>query len=88
MNCANTLFRDKKPSSKDKSLLDIFAIPLVLAVLTAFGLLAALLGEGDLWRYVSWAALTAPILVIIHHVAFGGDRRRRVDKRPPINWRM
>jgi hypothetical protein len=65
--------------SRDKSPLDIFAIPLALAALTVFGLLAALLGQGDLWRYFSWAALTAPIGVIIRHVAFGGDRRRRTD---------
>jgi hypothetical protein len=77
-----------KRTSQDKSLLDIFAIPLALAALTAFGLLAALLGQGDLWRYLSWVALTAPILIIIRHVAFGGDRRHRVDKQPPIDWRM
>jgi hypothetical protein len=64
-----------KRSSRDKSLLDIFAIPLALAGLTAFGLLAALLGQSDLWRYLSWTALTAPILIIIRHVAFGADRR-------------
>jgi hypothetical protein len=64
-----------KRSSRDKSLLDIFAIPLALAALTAFGLVAALLGQGDLWRYLSWTALTTPILIIIRHVAFGADRR-------------
>jgi hypothetical protein len=77
-----------KRTSQDKSLLDIFAIPLALAALTAFGLLAALLGQGDLWRYLSWGALTAPILIIIRHVVFGGDLRHRVDKQPPIDWRM
>lgn len=70
--------------SRDKSLLDIFAMPLALAALTAFGLLAALLGHGDLWRFLSWAALAAPIGVIIRHAAFGRSPRRRVDQRPPI----
>jgi hypothetical protein len=64
--------RPTKPS-RDNSLLDIFAIPLALGALTVFGLLAALLGQGDLWRYLSWAALTTPIGVIIRHVAFAGD---------------
>lgn len=63
-------------SSREKSLRDIFAIPLVLAALTVFGLLAALIGEGDVWRVVSWVALAAPIGVIIRHAAFGRNPRR------------
>jgi hypothetical protein len=59
-------------SSREKSLLDIFAVPFTLAALTVFGLLAALLGEGDLWRFLSWAALAAPIGVVLRHVAFSG----------------
>lgn len=41
----------------------IFAAPLLLALATVVGLLAALLGDG-LWDAVSWAALGVPIVVI------------------------
>jgi hypothetical protein len=70
-------------SSREKSLRDIFAIPLVLAALTVFGLLAALLGEGDVWRVRSWVALAAPIGVILRQAAFAGVRRERAVRRRP-----
>ena len=38
--------------------------PLVLAMLTAVGLLSALLGEGGPFWLVSWGALSMPLLVI------------------------
>jgi hypothetical protein len=47
----------------------IWRWPATLAVLTIFGLLSALLGQGGLWWVLSWAALAAPIgvaLVCIH----------------------
>jgi len=43
--------------------------PLVLAALTLFGLLSALLGEGGVWWGLSWIALTTPLLVIVCCVA-------------------
>jgi hypothetical protein len=39
--------------------------PLVLAGLTLFGLLSALLGEGGLWWVLSWIALAVPLLTIV-----------------------
>jgi len=39
--------------------------PLVLAGLTLFGLLSALLGEGGAWWVLSWIALAAPLLTIL-----------------------
>lgn len=44
--------------------------PIGLALLTIFGLLSALLGEGGIWWILSWAALAFPLLVIVRHVAF------------------
>lgn len=38
--------------------------PVVLAALTIFGLLSALLGEGGLWWILSWAALAIPLLAM------------------------
>ncbi|WP_213774030.1 hypothetical protein [Bradyrhizobium sp. dw_78] len=39
--------------------------PMVLAVLTVFGLLSALLGQGGIWWALSWAALASPLVVIL-----------------------
>jgi hypothetical protein len=39
--------------------------PLVLAALTVFGLLAALLGQDAVWWVASWATLAAPLAVIV-----------------------
>ena len=38
--------------------------PVALAVLTVFGLLTALVGEGGVWWVMSWIALAIPVLVI------------------------
>jgi hypothetical protein len=40
--------------------------PLVLAGLTLFGLLSALLGEGGVWWVLSWIALAVPLLTIVY----------------------
>lgn len=40
----------------------VWGIPLLLAVLTVFGLLAALLGTG-IWHGLSWLAMLVPVLV-------------------------
>ncbi len=43
--------------------------PLVLAGLTGFGLLSALLGQGGLWEFLSWGALVTPLVVILYCIA-------------------
>lgn len=57
----------------------IWRWPIVLAVLMAFGLLSALLGQGGIWWVLSWIALAVPLLVI---AAAWQKRRRPVDSRP------
>ena len=42
----------------------IWRWPFALAVLTTFGLLSALLGQGGIWWAMSWIALAVPLLVI------------------------
>jgi hypothetical protein len=44
------------------SLGQIFAAPLVVAVISSLGLIAALVGDGW-WDGVSWAALAVPVLL-------------------------
>lgn len=41
----------------------VWSIPIVLALCTLFGLLAALLGTG-VWHWLSWAALITPLVVM------------------------
>lgn len=51
--------------------------PALLASLTLFGLLSALLGQGDVWWALSWAALGAPLAVILRAVVLGAVVRPR-----------
>jgi hypothetical protein len=44
-------------------------MPLLLATLILFGLLASLLGTG-IWHVLSWIALLAPVLIIVRY-SFG-----------------
>ncbi len=44
------------------SLSEIFVWPLLLAIVTGVGLVAALLGN-DIWDVISWIALLSPIAV-------------------------
>lgn len=45
-----------------------WGIPLLLAVLTIFGLLAALMGTG-IWHLLAWGAMATPLLVIAKYTA-------------------
>lgn len=44
----------------------VWAVPVALGVLTATGLLAALLGTGA-WRVLAWLALGAPLIVMARY---------------------
>lgn len=41
----------------------IFAVPIIMGLLSAIGLVAALVGD-DVWDWLSWATLAIPILVL------------------------
>ena len=43
----------------------IWRWPIMLALLTMFGLLSALIGQGGVWWVLSWIMLTIPLLVIV-----------------------
>lgn len=47
----------------NKSFWQIWLAPLLLAVLTVFGLLSALLGVG-VWHWLAWSALALPLVVV------------------------
>jgi hypothetical protein len=47
-----------------RSIRAVFALPLLIAVLSALGLLSALTGDG--WRdMMSWLGLAAPVLAVV-----------------------
>lgn len=52
----------KPPQSHRQTNGQIFAIPMVLGVLSVIGLVSALVGDG-VWDGVSWATLAIPILL-------------------------
>lgn len=47
----------------------VWGAPIVLGVLSVFGLLAALLGTG-LWHWASWISLTVLLVVILKYWCF------------------
>ena len=47
----------------------VWRIPLVLGVITLFGLLSALLGTG-FWYWLAWASMALPLTVIIRNTFF------------------
>jgi hypothetical protein len=51
----------------------IFAIPMVIGILSVIGLLSALIGDG-VWDAVSWLTLGIPIVLCVYFFV----RRRRV----------
>jgi hypothetical protein len=55
------------------ALMRVFAWPLVLAVLSALGLLFALLGDGA-WDVASWLLLAVPIAAIAWAIVRAGPR--------------
>ncbi|QUS39717.1 hypothetical protein RPMA_13360 [Tardiphaga alba] len=48
-----------------QSLMQIFAVPLLLALLSIAGLASALFGD-DLWDAVSWLTLGVPLLTGVY----------------------
>jgi hypothetical protein len=49
--------------------LAIWLWPVILAVLSLFGLLAALLGQGGVWWILSWISLGVPVVTILVCIA-------------------
>jgi hypothetical protein len=62
----------RKPSTRTMSAVPgrrelvrrVFGIPLLLAVATLAGLLAALLGQGGLWHVLAWIMLGIPLALL------------------------
>ena len=50
------------PRKPQRSLATVFAVPLIAAVASIAGLVAALIGNGP-WDLVSWVSLGTPVLI-------------------------
>jgi hypothetical protein len=60
-------------SGRSANFAGVFGAPVLLALVSAIGLLSALLGD-DLWDVLSWVALATPVAVIVWCVARAGRR--------------
>ncbi len=60
--------------------LQIWGAPLLLALLTLFGLVAALVGTG-IWHGLAWLALTVPVAACIGY-GWLKPRKERSTRRP------
>ena len=49
----------------------LWTIPALLALVTVFGLLAALIGEGGIWWALSWVTLTVPCVSSVYYLVRG-----------------
>lgn len=56
----------------------VWRIPVALALLTAFGLLAALLGTG-VWRWAAWLCIATPVSVMFYFLCFQRQRGDRLN---------
>jgi hypothetical protein len=54
-----------------RSRVQIWRWPALIAALTVFGLLAALLGHGGIWWGVSWISLATPLVAILYFASAG-----------------
>jgi hypothetical protein len=54
-----------------RTLRQIFAMPLLLGILTTIGLIAALVGDG-IWDGVSWLTLAVPVAICAWCLAIRG----------------
>ena len=52
-------------ATKRLSITQIFCFPAIIALVVAFGLVSALLGDG-IWDAASWIALAFPLAVIAY----------------------
>jgi hypothetical protein len=51
-----------------RSPVQLWRWPAAIALLTIFGLLSALLGQGGVWWVLSWVALAVPLALILYFI--------------------
>ena len=58
----------------------VWGMPVAIGVLSAIGLVSALLGDG-MWDALSWAALATPVAVVFWYVGLSVVRRSYLVSR-------
>ena len=66
--------------TSDSNFLHVFGMPIIVAIVSVFGLVSALLGTG-IWDALSWITLAVPTLVIIYFVWIKEKIRNHKQKR-------
>lgn len=61
----------------------VWAVPVLLCMLTMIGLLSALLGEAITWKWIAWLFLGIPILVAFWFACIRPLARRKEQPRMP-----
>ena len=61
-------------TGKGKRMSRVWSVPIILSLSILFGLLSALLGTGY-WYFLSWAAMSAPLVVIGRKIFIFGSNR-------------
>jgi hypothetical protein len=57
-------------NTERQSLSQMFSVPAALALLSAVGLVSALVGDGA-WDALSWLTLAAPVAIPVYFIARG-----------------
>ncbi|TDQ06211.1 hypothetical protein [Pedobacter metabolipauper] len=63
-----------------KTFLKIWMAPIILAVISAVGLLSALIGD-HLWDTISWLALGVPLIVGGYYLIVNLTRKKKTDAK-------
>lgn len=63
-----------------KTFLHIWLAPIILGVISAIGLLSALLGD-DIWDVLSWLTLTLPLLVAVYYLNKNLRKKKKLSVR-------
>ena len=67
--------RSPRPSLIRFNAMQVFRMPFALAIVTATGLLLALLGD-DLWDFGSWLALSMPLGLVFFYLFHSSFKQR------------
>lgn len=54
------------PNDTKNIALKLWGMPVLIALITLAGLIAAILGTG-IWHYISWIALSYPLYIMVKH---------------------
>ncbi len=71
---------NRAPTARGSGFLYVFGVPMILAALSVFGVVSALLGDG-VWDVLSWITLSIPVAVIVRHVWFAGSSNGNIGGR-------